>query len=228
MTDHSNHADPFDPQRREILAAALMEAAFDGWTTQTMRAAMRSTGFEGEVDGELARLFPRGIADLLDFWADEEDQAMASAFAALDEPPTRIRDKITWLVRNRIERMTVDREAARRAAATMALPVHAGLGPKLAWRSAGAMWVALGDQSLDGNFYSKRATLTGVYLSTLTRWFADDTEHDEAPFSETWAFLDKRIENVMQIEKLKGSWRKNMPSPEAIIGDLAKLRYGGR
>ena len=60
------------------------------------------------------------------------------------------------------------------------------------------------DTSTDFNFYTKRAILAGVYGATLVRWF-NDADKDAAA---TDAFLDARIENVMQFEKLKAGAKK--------------------
>ncbi|RYG35696.1 MAG: COQ9 family protein, partial [Burkholderiales bacterium] len=46
--------------------------------------------------------------------------------------------------------------------------------------------------------YTKRTTLSAVLGSTLAAWVGTDDE------AEIDAFLDRRIENVMQFEKLKG------------------------
>ena len=63
------------------------------------------------------------------------------------------------------------------------------------------MWYAAGDTSTDFNFYTKRATLAGVYSSTLLYWLNDRSPGGEA----TWGFLDRRIDDVMKIEKLKSA-----------------------
>ena len=84
-----------------------------------------------------------------------------------------------------------------------------------------AIWVAIGDTSTDYNFYTKRATLAGVFGAVLTFWFSDESEG----FAETWSFLDRRIADVMQIEKIKASANKvraRLPDPLRL---LAKLRY---
>ena len=91
---------------------------------------------------------------------------------------------------------------ARRALALLALPLNAPLGLKLLYRTVDAMWYAAGDTSADFNFYTKRATLAGVYSSTLLFWLNDRSPGDEA----TWAFLGRRIDNVMSFEKLKGQF----------------------
>jgi len=110
----------------------------------------------------------------------------------------------------------------RRAGAFLTLPPHAATGAKLLYRSVDRMWRAVGDTSTDFNFYTKRAILAGVYSATLMRWFTDQSE-DEA---ETKAFLDARIENVMQFEKFKAQVKertKDLPSLSDILG-----RFGSR
>jgi ubiquinone biosynthesis protein COQ9 len=100
----------------------------------------------------------------------------------------------------------------RRALALLSLPFNAPLALKLLYNTVDALWYAAGDTSTDFNFYTKRATLAGVYSSTLLYWLNDRTPGSEA----TWAFLDRRIEDVMKIEKLKSqvaSWTN--PSPRA-------------
>jgi ubiquinone biosynthesis protein COQ9 len=65
------------------------------------------------------------------------------------------------------------------------------------WRTAG-----LGGDPAEGfSYYSRRATLAGVVGSTLLFWL-DDQSPDCA---ETWSFLDRRIENVMQIGRLRST-----------------------
>ncbi len=83
---------------------------------------------------------------------------------------------------------------------------HAGLGLKARLQDCRRQcWYAAGDTSTDFNFYTKRATLAGVYSSTLLYWL-----NDRSPGADqTWAFLDRRIDDVMKFEKLKSqvqSW----------------------
>ena len=113
--------------------------------------------------------------------------------------------------------------AAKRAAATLALPSNAALATRLLYSTVDAVWRGIEDQSTDFNFYSKRALLAGVYGSTLLHWFADGSDES----ADTWAFLDRRIADVMQIEKAKARVRSvtgRLPSPIALLG---ALRYPG-
>merc|ERR1739841_361076 len=109
----------------------------------------------------------------------------------------KMRDKIIAAVRARLA--VGDKEAVRRGMTLFALPQHAGDGAKALWATADLIWDTLGDSSDDVNWYTKRATLTAVLSSTVLYWLGDDSEGDEA----TWAFLDRRVGDVMQVEKLK-------------------------
>ena len=86
------------------------------------------------------------------------------------------------------------------------------------------MWRLAGDTATDFNHYTKRMTLSAVYASTLAVFVNDESDH----FADTRAFLDRRIENVMQFEKAKAQAKKRreyMPSLSRFIG---RLRYPPR
>lgn len=216
-------------ERRRVLDLVLSEAAFEGFTASSLDKAASTAGAEGQPlpAGELERLFPRGVADVLAFWSSEEDRAMQEAFEALNPKPRGVTAQITWLIRQRIEQLDWNREAARRAGAALALPTMAGLGPQLLWATADAMWRAINDPSTDFNFYTKRASLSTIYTATLSRWFAEQGDAaGEDPYAKTWAFLDARMDNLMQFEKFKGRVQKAVTDPRDIIGALARVRYG--
>lgn len=208
----------FDAEGREILTALLRRAAFEGWTARALEAAARDAGHSPAV---LAAAFPAGPADALRAWSMDADAAMLAAMQTPEFAGLKTREKVAFAVRARIAALRPHKEAARRAAATLALPIHAPLAADLAWKTADAIWRGLNDKSTDFNFYSKRGILTGVWLSTLTHWLGDDSEGE----ASTDAFLDARIENVMQIEKLKGKVRELNIDPAKPLEWLARLRY---
>ncbi|MFM7333900.1 MAG: COQ9 family protein, partial [Tabrizicola sp.] len=111
-----------------------------------------------------------------------------------------------------------DRELVRRGSTLFSLPHNAADGAKAVWGTADAIWTALGDTSDDLNWYSKRATLSAVYGATVLFWLGDDSSDHHA----TWEFLDRRIDQVMQVEKLKASFREN-PLGKALMAGPGKL-----
>ena len=185
--------------KEALLQAALSHVAFDGWTDATFQAAVR------DVAPAVARaVCPRGAVDLALAYHAAGDQAMVARLQSEDLSALRFRDRIAAAVRYRLETVG-DKEAVRRGTTLFALPTHAADGAKAIWGTADAIWTALGDTSDDVNWYTKRATLSGVYSATVLYWLGDDSTDHQA----TWAFLDRRIDNVMQIEKLKSQVREN-------------------
>ncbi len=186
--------------RDALLDAALMHVVFDGWTPATWEAALN----DSEVDRTLAEaVFPRHALDLAIAYHLRGDAEMEARLSAANLAEVRFRDRVAMAVRFRLE--AVDKEAVRRGATLFALPQNAAEGSKLIWGTADAIWTALGDTSQDVNWYTKRATLSAVYSSTVLFWLGDDSAEHQA----TWEFLDRRIDNVMQFEKLKASVNQN-------------------
>ena len=190
-----------DAAKDAVLDAALAHVAFDGWSAATLAAA---TADSGVAPGLVTALFPRGAVDLALAYHSRGDGLMRERFAAENHTGLRYSEKVARAVRLRLE-AAGDKEAVRRGTTLFALPQHTADGARAIWGTADAIWNALGDTSADLNWYTKRATLSAVYGSTVLFWLGDDSTDHQA----TWEFLDRRIENVMQIEKLKSRVRDN-------------------
>lgn len=201
-----------------IIAAVLKQAPAEGFSPATLHKAAIEVG----ADHDLPRLFPNGVVSLLEDWSHRVDAGMVARLAGMNIPALSVRKRIRAAVLTRLEILKPDKEAARRAAAWFALPPNAPFGARLVYDTVDAMWRAAGDVSTDFNFYTKRGILAGVYSGTLLRWF-NDTSGDE---SGTQAFLDARIENVMQYEKLKGRVREQCKTGLACLSDLLRSARG--
>jgi len=135
----------------------------------------------------------------------------------MDLKAMKIRERIAAAVLARLAILKPHKEAARRAAAMLSLPMNAALGARLMYRTVDAMWRDVGDTSTDFNFYTKRGILAGVYGATAVRWFTDDSG-DEKPTKD---FLAARIENVIQFETFKAKAKEAL-SNFPVFGDWAK------
>lgn len=197
-----------------ILDAALLHAPFDGWSEATLKAALSDSGVAAALGHAL---FPRGGVDLAVAYHRRGDQAMREALAARDLAVLRMRDRITLAVRLRLE--AADKELVRRGSTLFGMPQHAAEGAGLIWATADAIWDALGDGSRDLNWYTKRASLSAVYAATVLYWLGDHSEGN----ADSWAFLDRRIENVMQFEKAKAGLRENPVAKALMSGPLKFL-----
>jgi ubiquinone biosynthesis protein COQ9 len=199
-----------EEERDRLLEAALGHVPFDGWSRRSLVAAAADTG----VDQGLARrLFPRGGDDLLahlERWADRQ---MLARIDSEELQTLRVRERIARLVRARLEVLTPHREALRRATAARFLPGNALTATAALWRTVDLMWAVAGDRAADWSYYTKRSLLAAVWSSTFLFWLDDRSAGLEA----TWGFLERRIDNVMQIgglrarieDRLKGLGRLN-------------------
>lgn len=206
--------------RDAILKAALKIAPFEGWTNLTLKRAAREAGFPEGAD-EL--YFENGVSGLLEHWSDALNAQTAQEIEKLDLDALKIRERVTQGVLLRLQAIGPHEEAARRASSRLILPDLAAKGVRQIWSAADTIWRAIGDTSTDANYYSKRAILSSVIGATLPIWLSDTSDDKET----ARAFLDKRIENVMEFEKLKWrvkSFTKDFPEPAEILG---QLRYGG-
>ena len=206
-------------QIRDTLGLAVGEnAVFDGWTAKAVEAAAARHG----VDPAQARLaFGDKPIDLVEAYVGAVDAAMAEAFPPEKIAAMKIRDRITELVWARFTIMEPAREAVRSALAILAMPQNAPRGAKLGWRTADRIWRLAGDTATDFNHYTKRITLGAVYSSTLLAWLDDKSEG----LTESRAFLDRRIANVMSFEKWKAQWKGDDIRRPSIARFLGRLRY---
>ncbi|WP_166416839.1 COQ9 family protein [Cochlodiniinecator piscidefendens] len=199
--------------KTRLLNASLPHVVFDGWGDEPLNFAAQECG----VAVEVARaLFPRGGIDLAMAYHRAGDAEMLARFEVEPLEDMRFRDKIAALVKLRLK-LIEDKELVRRGSSLFSLPQNSADGAKLIWGTCDAIWNALGDTSEDANWYTKRATLSGVYGATVLYWLGDDSEGHV----ETWAFLDRRIDNVMQFEKVKAAVAKT-----PVLGRLISEMVG--
>jgi ubiquinone biosynthesis protein COQ9 len=202
-----------DRMKSDLLEAALAHVPFDGWSDKTLAAASADAGI---APGLAKSLFPRGGVDLALAYHARGDARMVAQLAETDLSTLRFRDRIAKAARFRLE--LADRELVRRGTTLFSLPTHAADGARAIWGTADAIWTALGDTSDDLNWYTKRASLSAVYGATVLFWLGDDSSGHQA----TWDFLDRRIDQVMQVEKLKANLREN-PLGKAFMAGPGKL-----
>lgn len=188
-------------QKDALLEAALSHAAFDGWSRRTLVQAASDQG----VDRATAlRLFPKGGDSLLAWLDDWTDRRMLEAADPSSLANLPVRQRIAKLIRCRLEALDEHKEALRRAAVARGTPRNLASGGRAFWRTLDRIWEAAGfggaGQQRSPSYYSRRATLGAVLASTFLYWLEDVSPGH----AETWAFLDRRIENVMRFGQLSG------------------------
>ena len=209
-------------EKEDLLNAILKHVPFDGWSSAAFSAGIK----DAQVNADRAAiLFPRGIADVATYFGESVAAKLEASLDGLAEREPSVRRRIATGVRNLIMLFADHREAVRR------LPPPHNPAASL-YRITDVIWRAAGDRSTDYNFYTKRGLLAGVVTTTYLYWLDDESED----FAETWTFLDRRIENVLRIQMLRGHLEKagrrlGMPLDawrKSPLGRIIRGRAGAR
>ena len=208
---------------RLALAPGIADSAvFDGWSVEALDMAADQLG----ADRDVARLAFKddGAMGMICAWIETIDRQMTLDLSQDALAGRKIREKIRDLVLYRLDAVTGQEEALRRALAIGAMPRNARASMRSTWRTADLMWRLAGDTATDYNHYTKRAILASIYGATLAV-FVDDQSEGKA---ETRAFLDRRIDGVMKFEKVKAKWFNPDRETFSVSRFLGRLRYPAR
>lgn len=181
-------------ERDSAIRAALPHVASLGWTRAALEAGLKDLGLD-PLEAEW--LFPHGPIEAVEAWCDLADREMEAAARAEDLVGLRIPARIRRVVTLRLELAEPHKEAVRRALALQSLPWNLPSALRTVARTADAMWAAAGDTSADLSWYTRRATLAGIYGATLAFWLQDD----EPGFPATRDFLERRLADLARLQR---------------------------
>ena len=200
-------------EREAVVEALLPDIPFDGWSHAALVAAGTRLGLD---QAELAALFPGGMRDVVAAFSRWADRKTLDMLSDKDLETMKVRERVATAVRARFAVLQPHREAVRRALSLLALPQNAPLALKLLYDTVDALWYAAGDTATDFNFYTKRGLLAGVYAATTLYWLDDRSPNGE----ETYAFLERRLADVMTLPKIGTRLRENfdrLPNPFRLM-----------
>lgn len=217
------NADPMRETRDSLILAVLPEVPFAGWS---MAAIARAAEGLGQDRSMAERAFPGGVTDAVLHFVDLADRRLAEDAEKDGLEGLRLTGRIRWLIRRRLESWSEHREAIRRASVILSMPQNAARTARATWATADLMWHLAGDQSVDFSYYTKRATLSGVYSATLLCWMSDESEGA----AETWAFLDRRLADLAKLPRVIAGARKRVEGftrpLESLISAAARKSSG--
>lgn len=191
-------------QRDDFLSHFLKHVIFDGWTKKAIQHTLNEME---QTETDLYLLFPGGLHQIAEYWLQKNNENMERQFIRSNNDALKIREKIALLVKLRLENNTQHKEAIRSLLVFYADPFNKWKGLRSLYETVNKMWYLAGDNATDWNFYSKRALLSYVYMTTLVYWLNDHSKDN----LETNEFLDRRIAEVMKIPSLLGNIRKFSP-----------------
>ena len=190
--------------RIDLIRAMLTHVPFDGWTWEAMEQGALDINFEKKKTSYLRikifkELFKNGPIDFIDVFSEIIDLEVKENYNLIKSKPERVPEKIKTIIMIRLKLCQLYKEAVRSSVSLTALPANAKVSLKILYRTCNSIWRIAGDKSTDFSFYTRRASLAAVYLSTLLFWLNDNSNSNV----ETELFLDRRLSDISKISNLK-------------------------
>lgn len=200
-----------------ILKASLPFVHEYGWTKKALSAGADSEGFPGVAHG----MFPRGGVELVFYFYRECNKNLVdhleTGVKKLQEQKEKIRTQpfISQAIETRLRMIIPYMDKWPQAMAIQTLPQNSWE----AWSNLGKLvdniWHYTGDKSTDFNWYTKRATLAGVYKSTEIFMLQDKSDD----YEETWHFLNRRLDDLTSFSKFsKNAQEMGSVMSEGMVG----------
>ncbi len=184
----------------QTLNEILPDIMFDGWKPQTI---IESAERQDISQDKLRQFFPNLVSDMIVHFSNWADREMITVLEKENMSDMRIRDQVALGVKTRLQILEPYKPVMAEAMKHMMRPDRSCKMAKAVWHTADAIWLAAGDTATDYNKYSKRSLLSGVITSTSLYWLNDTSDAHE----KTWAFLERRINNVLKLGKGIGKTR---------------------
>lgn len=209
LLQHSYHSyehidpPPYRAPESLILSSALRHAPTHGFTQTSLTLGAKEHGY---LDITSNNLFPKGAFELVryhlvtqrlelknrvQFPSHEQEKGMGVG--------KKVRSLILERLRANVELGLVPRWQEALALMSLAENIPASLKELAALSDE--MWFLAGDVSVDSSWYTKRASLSGVYAATEIYQTTDQSTE----FRDTEMFLDRRLEEVRVLGSAVGS-----------------------
>ena len=198
-----NHSIHSEKAKNLILEALLRHVPFDGWTLSSLKMAVKEAGFK---EGDEYRAFDGDMDQVLVYAFEWFDHKMEEKLKKIDLKAMRTKDRVATCIMVRLHLMAPYKMAIQKSFSYLAKPSKALLGAKCVAKTVNKIWYAAGDKATDFNYYTKRALLMGVYVSTVRFWLQDQTGDDFA----TRAYLERRLADAMKIPQLKATLQQGL------------------
>ncbi|XP_065652197.1 ubiquinone biosynthesis protein COQ9-B, mitochondrial [Hydra vulgaris] len=194
-----------DDINAQILNVALQYVPKYGWTVTNIDEAVK----ELDLSVSAAGIFKRGGTDLVLHFIEECNSSLSMQLASIaknrsvDNKMSQA-EFIEFAIKTRLQMIIPYIDSWPQAMKLMASPIAAPECIQLGAHLMDEIWYYAGDTSTDMSWYSKRATLSAIYIATEI-YLLNDRSKD---FVNTWTFLHNRMKEVKNLEKFKHSFEE--------------------
>lgn len=181
---------PYHETESKILSSALTHVPAHGFSQQALTLGAKDVGY---LDIS-TNLFRKGAYDLVLYYLVTQRLALKDRVQFPEDPKLGVGRKVRSLILARL-RANVEADVVHQWSGALG---HMSLAENIpsSLRELGLlsdeMWFLAGDTSVDSSWYTKRASLSGVYAAT--EMF--QTKDQSTEFRDTEEFLDRRLEEL--------------------------------
>eukprot|EP01112_Ceratiomyxa_fruticulosa_P009774 TRINITY_DN2563_c0_g1_i1.p1 TRINITY_DN2563_c0_g1~~TRINITY_DN2563_c0_g1_i1.p1 ORF type:complete len:309 (+),score=50.97 TRINITY_DN2563_c0_g1_i1:137-1063(+) len=195
--NHSTEHKTFEDPRPKILNASLPHVHKHGWTIEALSLGAKDVGLPMIANG----LFPNGPIHLVHHFVDKCNKEMAIELGKSKEhlATLRFKDKIGFGVKMRLRMIQPFINHWPQAMALLAHPPNIPDSLHHLYLLVDEIWHHSGDKATDFSWYTKRATLAGIYTSSELFMVSDTSEN----FQDTMGFVDRRLDDVIAFSKFR-------------------------
>ncbi len=197
--------------KQKILQNFLKLCETEGVSDVVLSLAVKESGIDQKYTNII---FENSIISLIEFHIEEINREIEKRLQnEINFHEKKIRQKIQFCLYNLFEIQKNNRLALVQIRNFYFDPKNfasTDLGPRpmlLALKNAGkisdAIWTAIGDQSTDFNYYTKRLTLAKIIIQSFNIFLKDESDD----LQNTKNFIDEKIDGVMKFEKFKAKIR---------------------
>ena len=180
--------------RNEILSDAKDYVIKHGWNEEMFSKVAKNSKYDTAV---VLSLFPEGYLSLIQVYLDEINTKMTDESKKLNLIRFKVHERIRELCILRFKIMIKEKKIVCKTFLHLLLPNNYSFSLKNLYKTVDQIWYLAGDSSTDFNFYSKRAILASIYLTTILHFINNEN------LEETIILLNKQLKKVSKIPKIK-------------------------
>ncbi|XP_059392528.1 ubiquinone biosynthesis protein COQ9, mitochondrial [Carassius carassius] len=214
--EHGEDYETEEQLQARILTAALEFVPQHSWTVEAIAAGAETLGLSSASAG----MFNNGAGDLVLHFVAQCNAQLAETLAEQNNQvqlgqaeAKKTAEFLKDAVETRLRMLIPYIDTWPQAMSILLLPHNIPDSLKHLSTMVDDIWYYAGDRSTDVNWYTRRAALTGIY-NTTELVMVQDSSPD---FEETWAFLDNRIKDVVN---MANTAKQVQATGEAVVQGL--------
>jgi len=185
-----------------ILESSLQKVKTFGWTVEALSTGAEENGLPGIAHG----MFPDGPVELVNYFIEKCNIEMIQKLSSMNLQQVTMKERLRTILQMRLEMLLPYSSNWSQALSVMGQPQNL---PKSLHGLALLIDEILhqcGDKSTDFDWYTKRALVTGIYVTTELYLLTDATRNKQ----DTWDYLDRRIDDFLRMSTLKVDLEKTV------------------